>query len=111
MPFQLQSRKNSIQSCMDYLVSNLPHVGKHLGIEFAHDIVTKEYFCIKVNATSIEEAVTVALETLAEHADEVSLNDVMFVYDQASIEDNNPFCVETKLILSNAGLHNQANDF
>ena len=96
---------------MDYLVSNLPHVDKHLTVALAHDIVTKEYFCIKVNATDIVEAATAALETLAEHADAASLNDVMFVYDQASIEDNNPFCVETKLILSNAGLHNQANDF
>lgn len=96
---------------MDYLVSNLPYAGKHLSVKFASDIVTQEYFCIKIDAVNIEEAATKALETLAEHTDEISLNDVMFVYDQASIEENNPFCVETKLILSNAGLHNQANNF
>jgi len=96
---------------MQYLVTNLPTVEKNLTVTFASDVIRKDYFLIKVESSDIVEAATMALEILGEETDEILLNDVMFVYDSDSVIDNNPFCVETKLVLSNAGLYNAAKDF
>lgn len=96
---------------MNYIVTNLPTLEKNLSFTFTNDVVRDDYFRIKVDSEDILEAATKALEILSNETNEISLNDVMFVYDEDSVQDNNPFCVETKLILSNAGLYNQANKF
>lgn len=96
---------------MQYLVTNLPTLEKNLTITFASDVIRDDYFRIKVDSEDILEAATKALEIVGEESDEICLNDIMFVYDEDSVKDNNPFCVETKLILCNLGLYNQANKF
>jgi hypothetical protein len=96
---------------MNYIVTNLPTLNKNLSFTFTNDVIRNDYFRIKVDSKDILEAATKALEILSTETNEISLNDVMFVYDEDSVQDNNPFCVETKLILSNAGLHYLSNNF